>query len=122
MRQSSLRSKTESSRFYTIYDPIVETEDEVVGGPWCFSINEERAYLAFPTEHLAQDFLMRWDTEGEHAVIALNELGENYAELMEDVAYLLVLPSVRDIKSLISDLEHFPYNHFLIPRQQYLVH
>lgn len=116
------KSPTDALEFYTIYDPIVETEEEVVGGPWCFSINEERAYLAFPNKQLAEDFLRRWESEGEHEIILLSSLGEDYEELVEDVTYLLVLPTVRDIKHLISNLEHFPYNHFIIPRSKHLVH
>ncbi len=113
---------TAKIEFYTIYDPIIETEDEVVGGPWCFSINEERAYLAFPNKSLAEDFLRRWESGDQHEIILLNSLGEDYEELVEDVTYLLVLPTVRDIKHLISNLEYFPYNHFIIPRSKHLVH
>lgn len=108
--------------FYTIYDPIVEAEDEIIGGPWCFSINEEKAYLAFPSRSLAQDFLLRWDSAGEHEVITLDDLGENYEEVVDDVNFLLVLPTVRDIKHLIDNIEHFPYNHYIIPRSKHLVH
>lgn len=108
--------------FYTIYDPVVETEEEVVGGPWCFSINQERAYLVFPSRQLAEDFLRRWDSSGEHEIISLEELGEEYEEVVDDVNYLLILPTVRDIKHLIGNLEHFPYNHFIIPRSKHLVH
>ncbi len=108
--------------FFTIYDPIVETEDEVVGGPWCFSINQERAYLVFPSIELAEDFLRRWDSTGEHEIIPLDELGEEYEEVVDDVNFLLILPTVRDIKHLIDNLENFPYNHFVIPRSKHLVH
>lgn len=120
--RSTTQSATNTLEFYTIYDPIVETEDEVVGGPWCFSINEERAYLAFPNKQLAEDFLRRWKSDGPHEIILLKSLGEDYEELVEDVTYLLVLPTVRDIKHLINNLEHFPYNHFIIPRSKHLVH
>lgn len=108
--------------FFTIYDPIVETEDEVIGGPWCFSINQERAYLVFPDQELAQEFLRRWESSGNHEIISLADLGEEYEEVVDDVNYLLILPTVRDIKHLISNLEHFPYNHFIIPRSKHLVH
>lgn len=114
--------KSTEFNFYTIYDPIIETDDEVVGGPWCFSINEERAYLAFPNMSLAEDFLRRWDSSGEHEIIPLNDLGESHEEVVDNVTYLLVLPTVRDIKHLINNLEHFPYNHFIIPRSKHLVH
>lgn len=111
-----------SGDFFTIYDPVVETEEEVVGGPWCFSINQERAYLVFPSIELAEDFLRRWDSSGEHEIISLDELGEDYEEVVDDVNFLLILPTVRDIKHLIDNLEHFPYNHFIIPRSKHLVH
>lgn len=116
--------KDYTTEFYTIYDPIVETEDEVVGGPWCFSINEERAYLAFPNKSLAVDFLRRWDEKhsSDREIIPLNALGEEYEEIVDDVVYLLVLPTVRDIKHLVDNLDHFPYNHFIIPRLKHLVH
>ncbi len=116
------KNTADTLEFYTIYDPIIETEDEVVGGPWCFSINEERAYLAFPNKHLAEDFLRRWEAGGQQEIISLNSLGQDYEELVEDVTYLLVLPTVRDIKHLINNLEHFPYNHFIIPRSKHLIH
>jgi hypothetical protein len=111
--------------FYTIYDPITESDDEVLGGPWCFSINEERAYLAFPNKSLAEDFIRRWhkkNNRSEYEIIPLNLLGTEYEELVEDVTYLLVLPTIRDIKHLVSNLESFPYNHYIVPRSKHLVH
>lgn len=116
-----------TNNLFTIYDPVIETENEVTGGPWCFSINDDRAYLVFPDKLLAEDFLRRWDKwdkphSRECEIINLDDLGMEYEEIVEDVIYLLVLPTVRDIKHLISNIEHFPYNHFIIPRSKNLVH
>lgn len=114
--------KTSAMTLYAIYDPIVENEEEVYGGPWCFSINSSRAYLAFPSAKLAEDFLKKWDSPGEHIIVPIQSLGDEYQELVDDVEYLLVLPSTSDISHLIQDIDHFPYRNFLLDRETQWLH
>ena len=116
-------TKANNYNFYLIYDPIVETDNEVLGGPWCFSIEGKRAYLAFSSIHLAEQFVDLWRASSEHQVIRVNQIGsEFYQELLNDVEQLLLLTSINDIESLLKDVDRFPYNHYLIPRQRYLLH
>ena len=109
--------------FYLIYDPIIETEEEVLGGPWCFSIEGKRAYIAFTTANLARQFVDLWSSSKGHEVIKIKDIGtEFYQELLDDVGYLLLLNSLDDIENLIKDVDKFPYEYYLIPREKYLVH
>tara|TARA_R110002124_G_scaffold152394_2_gene319282 strand:+ start:3211 stop:3636 length:426 start_codon:yes stop_codon:yes gene_type:complete len=109
--------------FYLIYDPIVETEEEVLGGPWCFSIDGKRAYLAFSSIELAEQFADLWSSSSENEIVKINDIGtDDHQELLNNVGYLLLLTASDDIESIIKDVDEFPYEHYLIPRLKHLVH
>ncbi len=107
---------------YTIYDPVIERDHEVVGGPWCFSIDKKRAYIAFPNQELAKKFVHLWGGSFIADVIEIEELGGEREELLDDVEHLLFITNEADMESLVKDVDKFPYNHFLIPRYLTMVH
>lgn len=122
--QNSLNSKrSHNYNFFLIYDPIIETEEEVLGGPWCFSISGKRAYLAFSSYALAEEFANLWNSSNTYDIVKINKIGtEANQELLDNVGHLLLLTSMDDIEDLITNVDGFPYEFYLIPRDKYLVH
>lgn len=109
--------------FFLIYDPIVETEEELLGGPWCFSISGKRAYLAFSSYALAEEFANLWNKSNSYEIVKIGKIGSDYyEELLDNVGYLLLLTDIQDIEDLITNVDDFPYEYYLVPREKYLVH
>lgn len=112
-----------SQNFYTIYEPVEESEQEITGGPWCFAIDHRHAYLAFSSEELAKKFIHLWGSNNDgFDIIKIKNLGLGYEELLENVNHLLLLTREEEIMNLIKDIEQFPYNHFIIPRYNNMRH
>lgn len=110
--------------FFTICDPIVETNLQIQGGPWCFAIDKRRVFLVFPNKNLAALFLTGWQSSSVsnlQNIISLNEINEKYQEILSNIDCLLVLSTAHDVSLLLSDLEKFPYDRYLIPKQQFFL-
>jgi len=122
--QDSLDSNgSHNYNFFLIYDPIIETDEEVLGGPWCFSISGKRAYLAFSSYALAEEFATLWKSSNNYEIVKINKIGtETHQELLDNVGYLLLLTDMQDIEDLITNVDEFPYDFYLIARDKYLVH
>jgi hypothetical protein len=111
-----------SKPLYTIYDPVVEKDQEIIGGPWCFAVDQKKAYIAFPTQKLAKRFVNLWGGTQISDVVNISELGQEHEELLDDVDHFLFITNEDDMSNLIKDLETFPYNHFLVPRYSTMCH